>query len=307
MSNNIVLLTGITSGLGYEAMVKLLRNPTVSIITGVRNSNKPNNLKRLRTDRLTVLPLDLSSLQSVSEFCGAVETHLGDHRLSAMGFNAGTQITTGLTHSVDGIETTFAVNYLSHYLIGERLSSKCAPSAPIVVTASGTHDPGDPIATRVGFRGGVFRTAKDVASGKMDADTSPSQQCLDRYATSKMANIMHVLFKARTDPDRTWIAYDPGLMPGTALARDRSAFEQFAWTRLMPALRHVMRGVSSAEQSGATLANLLLGQNTYPSGSYVEFTGRTLTPWKQTTSESLQEDLINESQALIERHVRSRP
>lgn len=34
-----------------------------------------------------------------------------------------------------------------------------------------------------------------------------------------------------------FLAFDPGLMPGTALARDRGAAEQFAWKYLLPLLR----------------------------------------------------------------------
>jgi hypothetical protein len=52
-------------------------------------------------------------------------------------------------------------------------------------------------------------------------------------------------------------AFDPGLMPGTGLARDYSPFMKFVWNFALPALRFIP-GVNGVSKSGADLAGLVL-------------------------------------------------
>jgi protochlorophyllide reductase len=288
--SRIFIMTGITSGLGLQAARNVLNNEDIQIITGVRSDQGHRALSSLPQDRLTVLDLDLASLNSVDTFCQAVRAQLGDNTVAGLALNAGVQITTGLETTIDGIETAFAVNHLAHWLIHARLRDTLAPQARVVLTCSGTHDPDDPIAKRFGFRGGVFPSAKQVAAGTLDPEATETQACLDRYATSKMCNVMQGLFWARTDRSLNTVLFDPGLMPGTGLARDRGVIERFAWRYLMPVMRVATRGVSSAERSGTMLARLLTGQQGH-SGEYLEFTGRTLTPWERAADTALQDDL----------------
>jgi hypothetical protein len=50
-------------------------------------------------------------------------------------------------------------------------------------------------------------------------------------------------------------AFDPGLMPGSGLARDYPPLQRLAWRYLLPALR-VLPGVHSTRTSGRNLAAL---------------------------------------------------
>jgi hypothetical protein len=50
-------------------------------------------------------------------------------------------------------------------------------------------------------------------------------------------------------------AFDPGMMPGSGLARDYPALQRLAWRYLLPALR-VLPGVRSTRASGRCLAAL---------------------------------------------------
>ena len=93
-----------------------------------------------------------------------------------------------------------------------------------------------------------------------------------------------------------FIAFDPGLMPGTELARERSALMRFAWKRAMPALRGVVAGVSSPERSaGAMLRVALSLADAYESGDYVEFTGRSALRSPEAEDLQLGEDLLDVS------------
>jgi hypothetical protein len=51
-------------------------------------------------------------------------------------------------------------------------------------------------------------------------------------------------------------AFDPGLMPGSGLARDYPPLQRLAWRYLFPALR-VLPGVRSTRTSGRYLAALV--------------------------------------------------
>ena len=259
-TSQTILLTGATSGLGLNTVQQLGKIPGVNIIVGARAPEKAHRLRSVvPMERLTILPLDLASLGSVRRFAVAVINHLGTARLSAVGLNAGIQIKTGLKKSEDGYELTFASNHLGHFLLIFLIWPILAENAAVVSTASGTHDPDDPGSRRFGFRGGLFPSAEAVASGKLDTSVQLDQQCLDCYATSKLCNLLFTYDMARrVSADRArFLAFDPGLMPGTALARDRGAMARFTWKTIMPLIGLFMPGVSSPEQSSRALSHLL--------------------------------------------------
>jgi hypothetical protein len=58
--------------------------------------------------------------------------------------------------------------------------------------------------------------------------------------------------------DVTVNAFDPGMMPGSGLARDYGAVQRFAWRFVLPALRLFVRNVNSIERSGEALARLVV-------------------------------------------------
>lgn len=215
---------------------------------------------------MTILPLDLASLASVRCFARTVIKHLKSRQLSAIALNAGIQITTGLRTSEDGYELTFASNYLGHFLLTFLLWPALAEKAVVISTASGTHDPNDSGAKRFGFRGGVFPSAEAVAYGRLDTSATSEQQCLDCYATSKLCNLLFTYNMARRVPaDRArFLAFDPGLMPGTALARDRGFMARFAWENIMLLMRLFTPGVSSPEHSSRALSRLLTDPSIAP-------------------------------------------
>jgi NAD(P)-dependent dehydrogenase (short-subunit alcohol dehydrogenase family) len=262
-----ILMTGVTSGLGLSTLKQLAKRPKIDLIVGVRNPHKAHHLwSVMPTERLTILPLNLDSLESVRQFSAAMIEHLGDRPLSAIALNAGIQITTGLELTADGYERTFASNYLGHFLLTCLLLPVLAKNAAIVSTASGTHDPEDFLSGQFGFRGGLFPSVESVVSGKLDDSVSLKQQCLDRYATSKLCNLLFTYNMARQAlPNKArFLAFDPGLMPGTSLARDRSAMERFAWKYVLPVLRLFVPGISSPQRSAKTLSSLLADPSIAP-------------------------------------------
>ena len=263
MSSFLHLVTGATSGLGLELASRLLADSRCCLIVGARRPDSARALRALAgADRLAILPLDLASLASTSAFAEAVIARLEGGTLASLAANAGLQFVGARRLTADGYDETFQANWLGHALLIEWLLPHLAPGAPVVLTASGTHDPEHRMVRRFGFRGGLFAGADRVARGELDPAASVKQHGLDRYATSKLCAILYVYALARRVGaiGPRFIAFDPGLMPGTGLARDRSALEQWGWSNLMPLLGRLMPGASTAARSATAYAKLLTGR-----------------------------------------------
>jgi protochlorophyllide reductase len=271
------LVTGGTSGIGLELVRLLLADPANRVIVGARRPAAAGALRAVADgERLDILPLDLASLASTVAFADEVVARLAGQRLASLAANAGIQSVAGKRMTVDGYEETLQANWLAHALLIERLLPVLAAGAPVVFTASGTHDPANGAARLFGFRGGVYPGIDRVARGDLDARASEKQLGLDRYATSKLVAILHVYARARSMPagGPRWFAYDPGLMPGTGLARDRSAMERWAWSTILPVVARAIPGASTPRRSAATYARLLTGRLfSQETGVHLDFSG----------------------------------
>lgn len=276
MTRPIYVLTGATAGMGLRIAAHLREKAGARLLIGARRPAQAADLHAL-VPEAEVLSLDLASLASVAAFAAVAASRLAEAPLAGIICNAGLQLVGPPRLTPDGVDESFAVNYLGHFALVERLLPRLAPGGVVVTIGSGTHNPADPLARLFGFRGADFPTAERVAAGMIGRQDQPKRAGMDRYATGKLCAILHMLELAgRIPPDvARFYAFDPGLMPGTDLARARSAPERFAWRHLLPRLRYLVAGVSSADASAAALVErLVLGPEAYPSGAYVEFTGR---------------------------------
>jgi NAD(P)-dependent dehydrogenase (short-subunit alcohol dehydrogenase family) len=291
------LITGATSGIGLEVASQLAGTDKANvIIVGARDPAQAEALRReVPQEQLLVLELDTSSLRSVKSFANKVHTTLAANMLSGMALNAGVQIISGDQYSEDGFELTFATNVLGHIVLFELMQSSLASDSVIVSTASGTHDKDHKLAKPYKFFGGYFPSAKDVAAGNVSSSTDKAQLGRDRYATSKLCNILFTYAMARKFGERgpRFIAFDPGLMPGTELARDQPAALRFAWKNILPTAAKLIDGASTAKRSGAMLAQLLSQKRVSTgTGLHVEFTGHEIPSSKMSHDQALQDELM---------------
>jgi NAD(P)-dependent dehydrogenase (short-subunit alcohol dehydrogenase family) len=245
------VVTGATSGLGLECARALAHRPDGwRVVLAVRDQDRGHAAAGEigAPERVSVLPLDLASLRSVGAFPAELDA-AGLPPLGALVCNAGVQVASGDQRTADGFELTFGTNHLGHFALVQGLVTRLSPPARVVIVASDTHDP----ARRTGMPAPRYTSAVDLAySGEL----RPGREL---YTTSKLCNVLFAYeLDRRLELGARGIsvnAFNPGLMPGSGLARDYGALQRFAWRFLMPAMR-VFPQVRSAAQSGRHLAAL---------------------------------------------------
>jgi NAD(P)-dependent dehydrogenase (short-subunit alcohol dehydrogenase family) len=262
------IVTGGNTGLGYQCSHFLGANPENLVVIACRDTSRgeqaAESLRRLGCT-VRILPLDLASLASVRHFVEEFR-RAAPPPLAGIVCNAGLQIAAP-TRTADGYETTFAVNHL-HYLLTRLLLPDLQAHGHIVFVSSGTHDPNE----KTGLPEPRYTSARDIAS-----DLEPGADAgRRRYTTSKLCNIYCTYEFAKrlastSDARLKSIcvsAFDPGMMPGTGLARSYPALLRFVWNYILPALILFQRNVHRPAKSGRRLAALVSDASETTAGKY---------------------------------------
>jgi NAD(P)-dependent dehydrogenase (short-subunit alcohol dehydrogenase family) len=247
-----IVMTGATAGIGLEAAKRLLSRGDCSLIVAARDPGAAPTFLRQRADLRAV---DLASLGSVRAFASRL---VDEVPIDALVLNAGVQGIDRRT-SADGYELSFAVNHLAHYLLLRLLAPRLSEGGRIVITSSGTHDPREHTKMPVPRHA----DARKLAHPECDpgADEGRLRAGQRAYTSSKLCNVMTARALARklaeTRPDLSISAFDPGLTPGTGLAR------HYPWP-VGPVFKHVLPliprrnpRISTPAISGRLLAELV--------------------------------------------------
>lgn len=174
-----VLITGGTHGLGLESAAVLAGMGARVIILG-RDAGRVEDaliaVKARSGVRAASYLCDFSSLRAVNQLADAVLRDVP--RLDILINNAGS-VYARRTLTEDGIEATFAVNHLAHFLLTQRLLPRLVDSSParIITVASGRHHKGTLDFDDIGFARGY--------------------QILRAYGRSKLANVLFASEQAR--------------------------------------------------------------------------------------------------------------
>jgi NAD(P)-dependent dehydrogenase (short-subunit alcohol dehydrogenase family) len=255
-------MTGGSSGFGAIAAERLTLLGSARLILGARGPTAVGES----------IPLDLTALDSVRAFAAAVRERLGDTRVDSLVLNAGVVLPEVSARTVDGFETTFAVNHLAHYLLLRLLLPTLADGAIVVLTTSGTHDPQN----RTGLAPPRHAHAELLAHPEHDAerDLRPGKAGEHAYSASKLCTVL----TARSLSERpevqsrrvSVVAYDPGQVFGTGLAKRLSLPLRMAWwllgTPVGGLLRQLNPFLNTRTAAGNTLAELASGLATWPGG-----------------------------------------
>jgi NAD(P)-dependent dehydrogenase (short-subunit alcohol dehydrogenase family) len=138
-TGRIAVITGATSGIGYEA-AKALAGAGAEVIIASRNEKKGAQvLADIRAAHPGAVvrfeQLDLSSLASVADCAGRISASVP--QIDLLINNAGVMAIPTRHETVDGFEMQLGANYLGHFAFDMHLMPKLlAASAPRVVTVS---------------------------------------------------------------------------------------------------------------------------------------------------------------------------
>lgn len=250
-------MTGATSGIGAEALKNIARSPDNKIYVGARGQG------REVPDGVRVLPLELSSLNSVREFVDAVKQELGEKKIDVLILNAAIRATDPSKLSEDGFQLTFATNHLAHYLLARLLWPQMDDEGRIVITTSDTHDP-----EIVPFG------PKSLNPSELASPNEHSPKGMRFYASTKLCNLLTArsLAALSTKENKSLgvIAFNPGLTGGTSLMGKQSLWMKVLVTVLVrPALSIVsvfvpFLYVGKPKNAGEILAALALGKKSPP-------------------------------------------
>ena len=146
-----IVITGANGGLGSALVSRIVSTPTGTAYHGiyaVRNPSTAKNvetlLSRATTHEHDLVALDLSSLASVRSAAAEINDKIAKGtvpRIRALILNAGYQDSAEQTMSGDGLDMSFQVNYLSHFLLTLLLlQSMDKEEGRILIVGSWSHE-----------------------------------------------------------------------------------------------------------------------------------------------------------------------
>ncbi|MGW4116669.1 SDR family NAD(P)-dependent oxidoreductase [Actinosynnema sp. NPDC004786] len=255
------LMTGASRGLGRVAAEHLLRrHPDRHLLVLNRRPGLAAELaERTGNRNVSEVVCDLASFADIRRAAAEVEGPLD-------GFlgNAGLQMATTRKTTADGFEMTFGVNVLAYHLLLNLLRPRFANPARIIVVGSDVHD-------RAHNSMGLippprWADPRELARpGEEDTGVAGRRA----YATSKLGVVYLVHALRRRLPDGIDVySYNPGLVPGTGLARDAGPVGRAAFRAVATALLALPVATSPA-RAGRLLAEALAGPRPGESGAYI--------------------------------------
>jgi light-dependent protochlorophyllide reductase len=311
MVRDAALVTGGNSGIGFECARQLARQGWQVIIASRNRELSAEAVRRMSAesgaDAISAMELDLASPASVRRVAADIAARAVP--LKALVCNAGMQVTQGPRLTPDGYELTFAVNHLGHFLLANLLLARLLADAParVVVVSSGVHD--------------SRRTTGMPKAAVSDMATLAATGCARRdsfsgalaYVNSKLCNLWFTYELVRRleasglsvgGQRLTVNAFDPGLVPGSGLAREYSVPLRFVWDRVLPGLARVLTtvvpSINPADKAGGALARLVLDPELERvSGKYFP----SHTRWREDPSSAASYDL-ERARALWEESTR---
>ncbi|KAF2661561.1 dehydrogenase/reductase [Lophiostoma macrostomum CBS 122681] len=274
--NSTILITGGTQGMGYHTSLSIAKQRPQSLVVIASRTDSLDAAtqinKQLKQSNVRYVQLDLGSLAKVRKFVGKWKG-AGYPRIEVLVLNAAVQIWGDVNYTDDGIEKQFGVNHVGHALLYHLLQKDgcLGEHVRIVITSSGVHDPREKWG-----KSPDWTTAEEIA--RPDEASRKKRDGMERYSESKVANVlwMYALAKRVRHSQKTVVAFDPGLMPGTGLQRDANPVVKWMFVSLFPLVIPLLQklyreNVHSPKESGESLAWLAVGQEGKgKSGAYYE-------------------------------------
>ena len=321
-----IFITGGSSGIGYQAVLKLISNGH-NIILPCKNILRAN---QVLTNIFNQLPcdlskkgniytpiMDLSDLNSIDSLCCEVKKK--QMNIDVLVLNAGLQYTGSKSprRSIQGFELTFAVNHLSHFYLTEKILSliNISKNTKIIITSSEVHNPkssGGKVGEKAGLgnlSGLEFGVGFDMIDGnKFNADKA--------YKDSKLCNILFAKELSKRLKKKSLSIPVIAWAPGLVISRNSQGFFRYSrkYNQLGQILfaflaRDLLRISTSNERAGMLLSNLVCSCK-YNKYDFNYYSNKIISPGKfifektniseEAQSEGLSNKLWDLSKSLIE-------
>jgi retinol dehydrogenase-13 len=259
LTENIHLITGANSGIGFAVAHQLAKQGATIIMACRRVADGERAAREIRKDapkaRLDVMELDLGSLASVRSFAASFRARY--KRLDALVNNAGV-MNTPKGRTKDGFETQFGVNYLGHFLLTALLTDLLQASAParIVNVSSSYHE------QAMGRVGAIHFDDLNYERRPFDS--------WEAYAQSKLANLLHARELARRleGTDVTAVSLNPGFVRTNLIRTSLPSWAMKILTALLSPFLRLAGMIEPWEGAQTTLHTLLAPEVATQSGAY---------------------------------------
>ncbi|KAK4942068.1 hypothetical protein LTR10_018104 [Elasticomyces elasticus] len=271
-----VLITGANGTLALEFVEALLTlHPQYTLVATVRNASPevdPNTAtlmqisKKHPNAKVEVEELDLGRLADVRRFAERVskQIDLGElPRIAAVVCNASTwSLEAGQKFTSDGLEATFQVTHLSHYLLVLKLlGCMDMSSGRIVMLGSITHYPEKPNPLSA-FRPEFPADIEHLVRPLPDRTGEVHDRGYQRYGTAKLSNVTFMYDlnnRLEADPSLSKVtvtAMDPGGLATSRAQKEQKKSVQWmmAFINLcMPVLKHFTKAFRPTSDSARDL------------------------------------------------------
>ncbi|EAS04939.1 oxidoreductase, short chain dehydrogenase/reductase family protein (macronuclear) [Tetrahymena thermophila SB210] len=142
LSNEVIIVTGGNSGIGFETCKDLVRNGA-KVILATRNEQRGQNaikeLNKIRPNSSEFMKLDLSDLTSIRLFANEFKSKY--NKLNCLINNAGIMAISTRVLTKDGFESQIGTNHFGHFLLTNLLFDvlKQTPQFRIINVSSRAH------------------------------------------------------------------------------------------------------------------------------------------------------------------------
>ncbi|KAF2703703.1 NAD(P)-binding protein [Pleomassaria siparia CBS 279.74] len=266
-----IIVTGANGGLGSATVSQIVTSPQLNSsyhgVYTVRNTTAAHTLdtalsnQNLRPHSHEKVSLDLSQLSSVREVAADINERIAAGtipRIHALILNAGYEEFETQTWTQNGLDTTFATNYLGHWLLTLLLLQSMDPQVGRVLwISSWSHNPHDPRNSWNGsFKEARYNTIfssdtiNPIAKGSWSTskdDKTGWAAGYRRYGASKLCGVATISeLQRRLDQDSklhniSVLGIDPGLVNTGIVRRSGSWFLRvLLWQLLLPAMAIVL-------------------------------------------------------------------
>jgi len=291
-----IFITGGSSGIGYQAVLKLI-SIGHNIILPCKNILRAN---QVLTNIFNQLPcnlskkgkiytpiMDLSDFNSIDSLC--FEVMKRRLYIDILILNAGLQYTGSKTpmRSTQGFELTFAVNHLSHFYLTQNLLPLINKSSDsrIIITSSEVHNPMSS-GGKVGAKAGLGKL-RGLESGVGFEMLDGNQFNADKaYKDSKLCNILFAKELSNRLDKRNLNIPILAWAPGLIISRDSQGFFRYSrkYNQLGQILfsffaRDLLKITISNEQAGMLLSDLVCSYN-YNQPGFNYYSNKLISPGK---------------------------